>query len=610
LKLILSSIEQVTTMEVETRVQAIATLSKALDTIPDAFIRPEKEQPALTTFSGPVPEIPTIDFSEQDEEKLIQNIFNASKDWGLFQIVNHGIPVEAIKKLQTVGREFFELPVEEKEVYAKPADAETIEGYGTKLQKEMEGKKTWVDYLFHNVWPPSRINYKFWPKNPPSYRETNEEYVTYLREVVDKLFKYLSLGLGVEENTIKEAVGGDDLEYLLKINYYPPCPRPDLTLGVAPHTDMSSITLLVPNEIPGLQVFKDDHWYDAKYIPNALIIHIGDQIERTQPSLRARSIKIMSTASSTKFPSNKSLATRSRQIYWTVFVNDLVEESQVQGRRKKFLSMEIESLRVQAIAAITKSQDTIPAEFIRSEKEQPGLTTFNGLAPDIPTIDLNNDQGHTDLVRLIANASQEWGIFQIINHGIPIEVIQRLQSVGKEFFELPQEEKEKYANTPDDKSIEGYGTRLQKEIEGKKAWADYLFHNIWPPPSINYKYWPKNPPSYRETNENYAKHLKLVVNKLLMYLSLGLGLEGNAIKDAVGGEELEYLLKINYYPPCPRPDLALGVVQHTDMSAITVLVPNEVQGLQVLKDDQWINAKYIPNALIIHIGDQVEVIIT
>ncbi|KAF5200494.1 Flavonol synthase/flavanone 3-hydroxylase [Thalictrum thalictroides] len=265
-------------MEVE-RVQAIATLSKALDTIPDAFIRSEKEQPALTTFSGPVPEIPTIDFSEQDEQQLIQKIANASIHWGLFQIVNHGIPVEVIKKLQTAGREFFELPLEEKEVYAKPADSETIEGYGTKLQKEMEGKKTWVDYLFHNVWPPSRINYKFWPKNPPYYREANEEYVTYLREVVDKLFKYLSLGLGVEANTIKEAMGGDELEYLLKINYYPPCPRPDLTLGVAPHTDMSSITVLVPNEIPGLQVFKDDHWYNAKYIPNALIIHIGDQIQ-------------------------------------------------------------------------------------------------------------------------------------------------------------------------------------------------------------------------------------------------------------------------------------------------------------------------------------------
>ncbi|RCU11549.1 isopenicillin N synthase family oxygenase, partial [Acinetobacter baumannii] len=43
---------------------------------------------------------------------------------------------------------------------------------------------------------------------------------------------------------------------------------------------------------------------------------------------------------------------------------------------------------------------------------------------------------------------------------------------------------------------------------------------------------------------------------------------------------MEYLLKINYYPPCPRPDLALGVVAHTDMSTVTILVPNDVQGPQ------------------------------
>lgn len=101
--------------------------------------------------------------------------------------------------------------------------------------------------------------------------------------------------------------------------------------------------------------------------------------------------------------------------------------------------------------------------------------------------------------------------------------------------------------------------------------------------------------------------MRVVVEKLFTYLSLGLGLEGNVMKEAVGGEELEYMMKINYYPPCPRPDLALGVTAHTDLSALTILVPNEVPGLQVLKDDRWIDAKYIPNAFIIHIGDQIQV---
>ncbi|KAL5558364.1 hypothetical protein UlMin_034575 [Ulmus minor] len=257
------------------RVHDIALRSK--DTIPSEYIRPENEQPGITTVHGTVLEAPTIDFSDPDEAKMAQKIAEASRDWGMFQVVNHNIPGEVIAKLQAVGEEFFLLPAEEKEVYAKLPDS--IEGYGTKLQKEVDGKKGWVDHLFHKIWPPSAINYQFWPRNPPSYREANEEYAKYLHPVVDKLFKRLSIGLGLEGNALKEAAGGNDLVYLLKINYYPPCPRPDLALGVVAHTDMSAITILVPNQVQGLQAFKDGHWYDVEYIPNALVIHIGDQVE-------------------------------------------------------------------------------------------------------------------------------------------------------------------------------------------------------------------------------------------------------------------------------------------------------------------------------------------
>ncbi|KAF8411805.1 hypothetical protein HHK36_004364 [Tetracentron sinense] len=261
------------------RVQAIASLSMSMDTIPSEFIRSEKEQPARTTYNGPVPEIPAIDLSDPDQEKLVHSIAEASMEWGIFQVVNHGIPIDVVSELQRVGREFFELSEEEKEAYAKPPGAQTVEGYGTMLQKEVEGKKAWVDHLFHKIWPPPSINYQFWPKNPPSYREANEEYAKCMGHVVDKIFTSLSLGLGLEGNVLREAAGGNELEYLLKIHYYPPCPRPDLALGVVAHTDMSTLTILVPNQVPGLQVFKDNSWFDANYIPNALIVHIGDQIE-------------------------------------------------------------------------------------------------------------------------------------------------------------------------------------------------------------------------------------------------------------------------------------------------------------------------------------------
>ncbi|PHT71844.1 Flavonol synthase/flavanone 3-hydroxylase [Capsicum annuum] len=162
-------------------------------------------------------------------------------------------------------------------------------------------------------------------------------------------------------------------------------------------------------------------------------------------------------------------------------------------------TMPMEVARVQSVASITNCMDTIPSEYIRSKNEQPAATTLHGVVLQVPVIDISDiDANEEKIVKAIAKASKEWGIFQVINHGIPDEVIGNLQKVGKEFFEqVPQEEKELIAKNPGSQSIEGYGTSLQKEVEGKKGWVDHLFHKIWPPSSINYRCWPKNPPSYR-----------------------------------------------------------------------------------------------------------------
>ncbi|KAF8411806.1 hypothetical protein HHK36_004365 [Tetracentron sinense] len=233
------------------RVQAIASLSMSMDTIPSEFIRSEKEQPARTTYNGPVPEIPAIDLSDPDQEKLRGGGSDESSS-------------NSQKKRKKPMLSLLELrPWREMELCCRKKLKERKLGY----------------HLFHKIWPPPSINYQFWPKNPPSYREANEEYAKCMGHVVDKIFTSLSLGLGLEGNVLREAAGGNELEYLLKINYYPPCPRPDLALGVVAHTNMSTLTILVPNEVPGLQVFKDNRWFDANYITNALVVHIGDQIQ-------------------------------------------------------------------------------------------------------------------------------------------------------------------------------------------------------------------------------------------------------------------------------------------------------------------------------------------
>lgn len=111
----------------------------------------------------------------------------------------------------------------------------------------------------------------------------------------------------------------------------------------------------------------------------------------------------------------------------------------------------------------------------------------------------------------------------------------------------------------------------------------------------------------REVTEEYNKEMWKIKEKMLEILSEGLGLNGKVLKSSLGGEEIELEMKINMYPPCPQPQLALGVEPHTDLSAFTILISNDVPGLQVWKDDQWLAVNYLPNALFFHIGDQIEV---
>ena len=68
------------------------------------------------------------------------------------------------------------------------------------------------------------------------------------------------------------------------------------------------------------------------------------------------------------------------------------------------------------------------------------------------------------------------------------------------------------------------------------------------------------------------------------------------------------LLRANYYPTCPHPGLALGVNRHKDQGALTVLVQDEVGGLEVRrKDGEWIGIQPRRDAFVINVGDMFQV---
>ncbi|KAH9324678.1 hypothetical protein KI387_004856, partial [Taxus chinensis] len=223
----------------------------------------------------------------------------------------------------------------------------------------------------------------------------------------------------------------------------------------------------------------------------------------------------------------------------------------------------------------------------------------------IPAINLAAN--HSETVTQMAQASQHWGFFQIINHGIPLPLLESIKGVSQEFFDLPLEEKRKQCPVrPGNNILEGYGRFFDISDDTILDWDDALIHYISPPSLKAVEHWPKNPLTYRETYEKFGEEVLRVTEKLLVLLSEGLGLDPDYVQTLI--KEPVLRLRINYYPPCPQPDLVHGSKPHSDASLLTVLLDNDVEGLQVLKDAEWYNVSLVPGALVVNIGDLLQII--
>lgn len=69
-------------------------------------------------------------------------------------------------------------------------------------------------------------------------------------------------------------------------------------------------------------------------------------------------------------------------------------------------------------------------------------------------------------------------------------------------------------------------------------------------------------------------------------------------------------MRMNYYPPCPEPDMAIGFSPHSDADALTILYQlNDINGLQIRKEGKWVPVKPLQNGFVVNIGDIMEVIL-
>ncbi|KAL9260868.1 Bi-functional coumaroyl CoA and feruloyl CoA ortho-hydroxylase F6H2-2-1-like protein [Drosera capensis] len=223
----------------------------------------------------------------------------------------------------------------------------------------------------------------------------------------------------------------------------------------------------------------------------------------------------------------------------------------------------------------------------------------------IPIIDVSNwdDQNVADS---ICEAAKKYGFFQLINHEIPEEVLDKVQAAAHRFFEQPTEEKLKYKRDPTAGGTAKLGTSFSPNKEKVMEWKDYLSLQYFAGDGSSDKNAADWPSICKTQALEYLTMVQAIVRKIYDALFKGLNVNGFDKTLLMAWIAVNF----NYYPYCPNPELTVGVGRHSDGSALTVLLQDDVGGLFVRAPDgeSWIHVPPTRGALVINIGDMIQIL--
>ncbi|KAK9066080.1 hypothetical protein SSX86_015482 [Deinandra increscens subsp. villosa] len=223
----------------------------------------------------------------------------------------------------------------------------------------------------------------------------------------------------------------------------------------------------------------------------------------------------------------------------------------------------------------------------------------------VPVINLEDP----NVMMHVGHACKTWGVFYVMNHGVPMTVLDEMEASGRDVFSLPLDQKLRAARSAD--RVSGYGVAQISSFFPKLMWSEGLTI-VGSPHEHAQKLWPQGHIHFCEVVEEYKKEMNKLANKI-MWLVLGsLGITKGDIKWAGPTGELKEacpVLQLNSYPACPDPDRAMGLAAHTDSTLLTILHQNNTSGLQVRREGTgWVTVPPIRDALVVNVGDLLHIL--
>jgi isopenicillin N synthase-like dioxygenase len=262
-------------------------------------------------------QLPIIDLSaaERGPEArglLHAQLHSAAHDVGFFQLVGHGVEGTEIERLTRVMREFFALP-EEARLAIDNVRSPHFRGYTRTGDERTGGRQDWRDQLDVGAERPARVpadgepSYWWlqgpnqWPRSLPELREVTLGWIDRLSGVADRLLRELLVSIGAPAN-FYAPIFGDWAHPHLKLVRYPGSAGDGADQGVGAHKDYGFLTLLLQDQVGGLQVEREDGlFHEVPPIPGAFVVNLGELLEvATQGYLVATNHRVVSPPGATE----------------------------------------------------------------------------------------------------------------------------------------------------------------------------------------------------------------------------------------------------------------------------------------------------------------------
>ena len=224
------------------------------------------------------------------------------------------------------------------------------------------------------------------------------------------------------------------------------------------------------------------------------------------------------------------------------------------------------------------------------------------------------------VAQAIGDACRNWGFFYIINHGVSEDLQERLESISKQFFTLPLEQKSEILISNNDQAWHGYFPLNAQTTGGKPDLKEGLYYGLELAPNDpklklplhSPNQWPTALPELKTVVLEYMAAIKKLAHSVVKGIALSLELPADYFEENYTHDPTCKLSVISYPPDREankQTNPRWGVGEHTDYGLLTILKQDNSGGLQVKpRNKEWTPAKPIENSFVCNLGDMTQIV--